>query len=170
MAMDTAILRQNEEVIALELKVQVVAFFLFLCSCVYVARDLVFIFMCCVLDLPRGGGECIHDHAFHRHENVDLARPRGGGARMGVACIEGKKNDAVGVVSVVSFQVSEIMKKAEAKGEEGEVDEAQELFQQAEELQQQKAGLEAKALQVCRVLRAPLLLLLLCILMCDDSS
>lgn len=40
------------------------------------------------------------------------------------------------------------MKNAEAKGEEGEVDEAQELFQQAEELQQNKAGLEAKALQV----------------------
>lgn len=39
------------------------------------------------------------------------------------------------------------MKNAEAKGEEGEVDEAQELFQQAEELQQKKAGLEAKALQ-----------------------
>lgn len=45
-------------------------------------------------------------------------------------------------------QVSDIMKNAEAKGEEGEVDEAQELFQQAEELQQKKAGLEAKALQV----------------------
>lgn len=40
------------------------------------------------------------------------------------------------------------MKNAEAKGEEGEVDEAQELFQEAEELQQQKAVLEAKALQV----------------------
>lgn len=40
------------------------------------------------------------------------------------------------------------MKNAEAKGEEGEVDEAQELFQQAETLQQSKAGLEAKALQV----------------------
>lgn len=39
------------------------------------------------------------------------------------------------------------MKNAETKGEEGEVDEAQELFQQAEELQQKKAGLEAKALQ-----------------------
>lgn len=45
-------------------------------------------------------------------------------------------------------QVSEIMKNAEAKGEEGDVDEAQELFQKAEELQQKKAGLEAKALQV----------------------
>lgn len=44
--------------------------------------------------------------------------------------------------------MSEIMKNAEAKGEEGEVDEAQELFQQAEELQQTKASLEAKALQV----------------------
>ncbi|CAM9946287.1 unnamed protein product [Discosporangium mesarthrocarpum] len=44
-------------------------------------------------------------------------------------------------------QVSEIMKNAEAKGEEGEVDEAQELFQKAEELQQQKSTLEAKALQ-----------------------
>lgn len=40
------------------------------------------------------------------------------------------------------------MKNAEAKGEEGDVDEAQELFQQAEDLQQKKAGLEAKALQV----------------------
>lgn len=40
------------------------------------------------------------------------------------------------------------MKNAEAKGEEGEVDEAQELFQQAEALQQTKASLEAKALQV----------------------
>lgn len=39
------------------------------------------------------------------------------------------------------------MKNAEAKGEEGEVDEAQELFQQAEEMQQKKAVLEAKALQ-----------------------
>lgn len=48
----------------------------------------------------------------------------------------------------VLIQVSEIMKNAEAKGEEGEVDEAQELFQEAEELQQQKASLEAKALQV----------------------
>lgn len=45
-------------------------------------------------------------------------------------------------------QMSEIMKNAEAKGEEGEVDEAQELFQQAEALQQTKASLEAKALQV----------------------
>lgn len=51
------------------------------------------------------------------------------------------------------LQVSEIMKNAETKGEEGEVDEAQELFQQAEELQQQKAGLEAKALQVLDIHR-----------------
>lgn len=44
--------------------------------------------------------------------------------------------------------MSEIMKNAEAKGEEGDVDEAQELFEQAEALQQTKATLEAKALQV----------------------
>lgn len=49
------------------------------------------------------------------------------------------------------------MKKAEDKGEEGEVDEAQELFQEAEELQQQKAGLEAKVLQVRRGQAAMLL-------------
>lgn len=52
-------------------------------------------------------------------------------------------------------QVSEIMKNAEAKGEEGDVDEAQELFQKAEELQQKKAGLEAKALQVRGRTREP---------------
>lgn len=47
--------------------------------------------------------------------------------------------------------MSEIMKNAEAKGEEGDVDEAQELFEQAEELQRTKAELEAKALQVLNV-------------------
>lgn len=52
------------------------------------------------------------------------------------------------VLKMKLSKVSEIMKNAEAKGEEGEVDEAQELFQEAEELQQQKASLEAKALQV----------------------
>ena len=45
--------------------------------------------------------------------------------------------------SVPYAQVSEIMKNAEAKDEEGEVGEAQELFQQAEELQKKKAELEA---------------------------
>ncbi|CAN0299510.1 unnamed protein product [Ectocarpus sp. 6 AP-2014] len=47
----------------------------------------------------------------------------------------------------MEVQMSEIMKNAEAKGEEGDVDEAQELFEQAEELQRTKAELEAKALQ-----------------------
>eukprot|EP00904_Undaria_pinnatifida_P003578 jgi/Undpi1/13220/HiC_scaffold_8.g02882.m1 len=68
----------------------------------------------------------------------------GGQGAMAMDTAALRKNEEI---IAIEAQVSDIMKNAEAKGEEGDVDEAQELFQQAEELQQKKATLEAKALQ-----------------------